>query len=512
MGGHYEKGLFNQLMEVQARLEAMEAGHREDHQKIKRLTAEVTSLHRENEKLRGELTKVKEENKVLRVENEALRKENRLLRDDNERMKRILSNNSSNSSIPPSHDLQTKPANMYNSRQKTGKKAGGQPGHPGKHLSKAEVEKKIKEGVYEHRLEEIGTPGTDYVTRYRLDLEVQVIATEIRIYADENGKYPVPEQMKAEVFYGDSIKAIAGFLYSEGVVANDRICAFINSISGDKLHISTGSVYGFCRNLGNLCGQERPAIEEDLLNQKQVCTDATTVTTNGTQTYIRNFSTADSVLYVSSDKKNLESMEKMRLLNEFAGTLVHDHETALYHFGRGHGECNVHLERYLKKNTEETGNSWSRHMSGFLYGMNRGRKEAESRRETEFSAAQLSRYEARYDEILQEGRQEHKRTKGKLARKTEGALLNRLNKYKANYLLFLHDFEVPFSNNMSEKDLRPCKNREKMAGGFRKDKGREMYCNIMSFVQTAKRRGFNIFQSITARLQGIPVLTKAPRS
>lgn len=36
-------------------------------------------------------------------------------------------------------------------------------------------------------------------------------------------------------------------------------------------------------------------------------------------------------------------------------TLVHDHETALYHFGTAHVECNVHILRYLTKNSEYTG-------------------------------------------------------------------------------------------------------------------------------------------------------------
>ena len=33
-----------------------------------------------------------------------------------------------------------------------------------------------------------------------------------------------------------------------------------------------------------------------------------------------------------------------------------------------------------------------------------------------------------------------------------------------NHLLFLHDFRVPFDDNMSERDLRKVKNRQKMAG------------------------------------------------
>ena len=35
-----------------------------------------------------------------------------------------------------------------------------------------------------------------------------------------------------------------------------------------------------------------------------------------------------------------------------------------------------------------------------------------------------------------------------------------------NHLLFLHDFRVPFDDNMSERDLRKVKNRQKMAGGL----------------------------------------------
>lgn len=41
MGGHYEKGLFNQLMEVQARLEAVEEAHKKDRKEVQSLTKEV---------------------------------------------------------------------------------------------------------------------------------------------------------------------------------------------------------------------------------------------------------------------------------------------------------------------------------------------------------------------------------------------------------------------------------------------------------------------------------------
>lgn len=55
------------------------------------------------------------------------------------------------------------------------------------------------------------------------------------------------------------------------------------------------------------------------------------------------------------------------------------------------------------------------------------------------------------------------------------------------------DFDIHYSNNMSEKDLRICKSRQKMAGGFRTEGGREMYCDITSCIEMMKRRGLNIY-------------------
>ena len=44
-----------------------------------------------------------------------------------------------------------------------------------------------------------------------------------------------------------------------------------------------------------------------------------------------------------------------------------------------------------------------------------------------------------------------------------------------NHLLFLHDFNISFDNNMSERDLRKCKNSQKMSGGFRTEAGKEKH-------------------------------------
>ena len=77
---------------------------------------------------------------------------------------------------------------------------------------------------------------------------------------------------------------------------------------------------------------------------------------------------------------------------------------------------------------------------------------------------------------------------------------------KRNHLLFLNDFGVPFDNNMSERDLRKAKNCQKMAGGFCKASGNEMYCSILSIIETLKRRGMAILENIKCLFMGTPAV------
>ena len=65
-------------------------------------------------------------------------------------------------------------------------------------------------------------------------------------------------------------------------------------------------------------------------------------------------------------------------------------------------------------------------------------------------AEMIADYEKKYFSILKQGREENKTTVHKYAKQEETALLGRLEKYSHNHLLFLHDFSVPFDDNLSE--------------------------------------------------------------
>ena len=145
-------------------------------------------------------------------------------------------------------------------------------------------------------------------------------------------------------------------------------------------------------------------------------------------------------------------------------------------------------------------------MSDLLCKVNRERRKQKAEEKTCFPDEKIQEYEKQYRECLEEGKKENHSTKPKYAKKEEQTLLNRLEKYRENHLLFLKQFEVPFDNNMSERNLRKVKNRQKMAGGFRKEKGQKMYCRIMSIVETLKRRKMNLMAHIKQIFIGTPAI------
>lgn len=511
MGGNYERDVFKQLQEVMARLDKTEQEVKDTKKSWKKEVKEIKAEFAiERKALKAEIRDLKTENKALRKELSEVKSENKTLRNENSKLRSHLNNDSSNSSLPPSTDQKgtngRKKANEYNGRTKSKKNAGGQDGHTGTTLSASYVKEKIKSGEFERQIVDIGDKDLKYVTRYVLDYEIKPIVKELRFHADKSGRIKIPNEYKNEITYGEIIRSICVHLYSEGVVANERISEFVNALCNGEIKISSGSVYNTIKSFSRKCEAEIEAIKKELLSSEVMYTDATVVTVNGKQAYIRNQSIDQAVLYNCMSSKSIKAITENTILEAYNGILVHDHEVSMYSFGVGHGECNAHLLRYLKKNTEESKNKWSREMTELFVEMNNARKIKTAAGEW-FTLEEIAAYEKRYDKIIRKGYRENKKTSSQYAREEENTLLNRMVKHKENHLLFIHDNRVKFDNNMSERDLRKCKNRQKMAGGFRKTSGQEMYCKIISVIETAKKRGEKVFEKIQEIMRGKSVVT-----
>ena len=478
-GADYNNQVFKQLQEVMKKCDDLS---QEMQQERKIFKKEKKILNEKIEKL---------ESKVEKLENE-----NQKLKNDNDRLKKQINNNSNNSSKPPSSNIKK---NIPNNREKTTKKAGGQKGHKAHFLSKKIVEEKISNKEFEHEIIHVGQISKEYTSKYILDTKISIVAKEYRFYPNKEGKIIIPKEYKTDVQYGTNLKTICAVLNTEGIVALDRLSDFVSCISHEKIKISKGSTVNFMKELDNKSQYIIKNIENKILNSELLNTDATTARCENRNICVRTYSTKKLTLLVPTYGKGKKYIEETNILNRYTGNLVHDHETVMYNYGNKHIECNVHVSRYLKGCYESTQNKWALKMRSFLCSLN------EYRKKLKLKEGQLERYSNRYDEILKEGYSENKKVKSKYLRQEEQRLLNRLKKYKENHLIFLYDFNMPFDNNLSERDLRHVKIKQKVSGHFNSMEGIKIYLDIKSIIGTLKKQGRNFYKEIFNIYENIPV-------
>ena len=479
---NYNNQMFKQLQEVMKKCDGLSQeikNIKEEHKK------EIFELEVKHAK---EINKLNVKIENLEIEKEKLKEENKILKNDNDRMKSILNKDSSNSSIPPSKDEKQKKKKV-NLREKSNKKTGGQKGHKGVTFTKQDVEELMKKENVKKETIEHGNPRGKYcITKYEIDTKTIVIVKEHKFYFNKRKERKIPKEFVSDVHYGENFKTLCDIMIVEEVISLERIKEFVEILTGGLLKISEGSLVNWLKEKSNQCKSIIKKMKVKLKNTEILQTDLTETKINNKKGYVRNYSNDKITVYVPSKDKKIHRVKRQWILDGYTGYIVQDHDTAIYNFGikEKHVECNVHLRRYLKNNTELTKHKWSQEMDKLLLEIKRNKEEYLEIGINRFSEQELENYSKRYDEIIKEGLEENKESNSTYLGKEEKALLNRLKKYKTNHLIFAYNFKVPFDNNLSERDLRPIKTKKKVSGCHRSYRGLKNYCIIRSIISTCK--------------------------
>ncbi len=160
-------------------------------------------------------------------------------------------------------------------------------------------------------------------------------------------------------------------------------------------------------------------------------------------------------LFVHEKRGRLALESEQFILDKLTGWLVHDCWGSYFNFKElRHALCEAHILRELEGLIENEQSKWGR----------------------------------------------YKRTKGR-------NLVERLIREKVAVLAFAFNEEVPFTNNLAERDLRPAKVKLKVSNCFRSFEGAEIYARISSFVSTARKNNRNVYSELYTTFSGHNFLT-----
>lgn len=501
---------------------------------IAKLKKEIQQYKQENDTLKKTLKiqskQLKNANELiedLQKENktkeykEAMRK-NSLLRDEINSLKEEISSqnttiqnlslqlkkDSTNSSKPSSTDNIYKKKVHIVSARKAGGKNGGQWNHKGTTFSKEEVAKLIKDKKVKYKIEHIGNRESGkYKSKYIVDIKVVTTVTEYRYYEEENNKYNIPKQMEPEVQYGSTSKALMCYLTTEMMAPLNKTRSFLRQITNNIFKLSEGTIVNTQRLLDKRLTPVVNEIKERLIKAKVLHVDETGIRINGELNWLHTCCSKDFVYYEVNAKRGKEAIDAIGILAYFVNILVHDHWKPYYkETHMTHAECNAHILRYLKGILIITEQKDVEELIKLFVEMNETKKEAISQNCTKLDEEYIEEFSDRYSEIITSWRKDLNKRMAKVKETKmftdELNLLNRLEEYKENHMLFIKNFEVPFDNNPAERSLRMIKGKTKISGGFRTEKGAKTFAKIRSFISTCKLRTENVLYELIKIFEG----------
>lgn len=427
-------------------------------------------------------------------------------KEKNQKLTAQINRNYENSSIPSSKAVTRK--KIPNSREKTGRKPGGQPGHKGHCRKKLTPTEVIQLPPPEEVLNDPDFKKTaKTIRKQKIDIRIEVSVTEYAADVYYNSKTgervhaSFPQGVVDDVNYGGNIRAFLFLLNNDCCTSIDKSRKFLSDLTGGKVNISKGMVNNLSKSFAEKTEDQRKETFKDMLLSPVMHTDCTNARVNGESAYVFVCAVPDGdVLYFAREKKGHEGV-KGTVTEDYLGILVHDHESTFYNYGTNHQECLAHVLRYLKDSMEnETDRVWSRQMHSLIQEMIHYRNGIP---ESDFPDPEVvSGYEKRYREILSKAKEEYDDVPPGNYYRDGYNLYKRMDEYMENHLLFLHNMKVPATNNEAERLLRKYKRKQAQAVSFRSQSNLDYLCQCMSMLALMRQKeNTNLFDRVSEILE-----------
>jgi transposase len=437
---------------------------------------------------------------------------------ENAELKRLLGQDSRNSSKPPSTDSPfTKPA-PKSLRRRSGRKPGGQSGHPGSTLALvADPNETLR-----HEPGPCGGCGADLAAAPQVGVErrqvfdlppITVRVTEHRLItrrcscgATTCGA--APAGVTAPVSYGPRITGIVLYLYVGQFLSKKRTADALAELFGTPM--SQGTVAAMTERAADGLDGFLDTVKEQITDAQVAGFDETGLRVAGKLHWVHCARTDKYTLITCHSRRGREGIDDAGALTGFRGIAVHD-AWAPYdtYVDVAHQLCCAHALRELQGVADtvppDADRCWAEQTADALVAMQHLVTEGLAAGVDTLDEDALAEQVHRYRSGAQAGISQTAARSDKLMRK-HNALARRLIDRQDDYLRFATDWRIPPDNNGSERDIRMIKLRQKVSGCLRTLTGAKQFCAIRSYLSTAAKHGRQSFDALVMLAEGQPWL------
>lgn len=431
-------------------------------------------------------------------------------------LKSRLDQNSNNSNKPPSSDGLSKPS-VKPALPKTKKSRGGQKGHSGKTLEMVSAPDEVEElkpieCSCGHCLSSSELSGLSLQeTRQVFDLP------KPKLYVKEYQRFggncsscgqwlssDFPSSVGARVQYGSGVRALSVLLSTNYNLAVGKIKRLFEDLFGYSINES--SIVNNNKTCFESLAPSEEAIKASLLLEETVHGDETGLRVAGKLHWLHVCSSeAFTHLFVDPKRGKEAIFSSKSILTQVKGWLVHDCWSSYFKLNDcQHAICGAHILRELQA-LDEAGVIWAKWFKRYfltLLALTRENPDNVLTPEQQTKARRLFQNIWKSAHQIEPLPQKRKGQKGRKKATKGRNLLARLNKYQDAVLAFAFFEEVPFTNNLAERDIRPTKTKQKVSGCFRTFEGAEIYARISSFISTARKQHKNVWQELRNIFKG----------
>jgi transposase len=425
-------------------------------------------------------------------------------------LKRRLGKDSSTSSKPPSSDPPYRKPERRSSRRSSGRKRGRQPGAPGSAMPLvdnpdetivcdparcadcgADLSGAPVTGTARRQVTDVRPPPPPWVTEYR-------VITRACPCCAARTRGAVPVGVTGRARYGPGVLARAAQLLCGHYLPVARAARLMGSMLG--VSVSTGFMASVRGRAARLLEQQFLPRVRELLRQVGVLhVDETPVRAAGGLEYVHAAST-EFLTAMHTGGRSKDDIDAGQVLPGYTGTIVRDGYTGYQHLiDAHHAWCGAHLLRDLAAfhRVDPEGQFWAAAMADTLTDAHHHAQAARAAGHDRLDPEVLADIRRRYRGATTAGISDNTARAGPLA-KDALTLARRFRNHEDMILRFVVDLAVPFTNNQSERDVRPAKIQQRTSGGcWRTLAGVADFAVVQSYLSTAAKWGLDSFDVLT---------------